>query len=95
MKNWTETEFRNLLAFLVLMQGGDGLMKKSPEYILEKFHRYVGQDLPEWKWGMDVYNIRTFKAYVFMWTKHLNFNDKQNDQENNQENNGGQEAPKT
>lgn len=44
----TSDQFKNLLVFLVLI-GGEGspdLLDMHPEYILEKYYRYVNAPLP-------------------------------------------------
>lgn len=36
-------EFINLISFCVLMENGDGILAKSPRYLLEKYeHRHIG-----------------------------------------------------
>ena len=75
----TENKFKNLIAFCVLMENNEGILKKSPDYVIEKFNRYIGQDLDEFNWGLDVNNKRKLEAYMFAWGHHLKFNEKKDE----------------
>jgi len=57
--------FLNVLAFIVLMQN---MGTKSPDYIMEKFRRYILSDRPdEFQWGLDGPNSRKLVDYIFRW----------------------------
>lgn len=63
-------EFKNILAFCVLM-GGREVIEKSPDYIVEKYNRYVGSNIPNenYPWGLDSNNTRIFEEYLDKWRK--------------------------
>lgn len=71
----TQNEFTNLVAFIVLMQNGPGIMSKSPDYILERFKRYVGQTGSEFMGGLDAGNRKILLRYMVEWEKHMKFDD--------------------
>ena len=60
--------FPDLIAFCVLMENNDGILGKSPEYVMEKFIRYVEYSKgKEHKWGLDVDNRQKLKTYFDRW----------------------------
>ena len=55
-------ELKNLVAFLVLMQSGSGILGKAPSYIEEKFkHRDIGM--------LDSNNKAVFDQWCDKWLK--------------------------
>ena len=54
----------NIAAFLALMQNGEGLIDKSPDYIMEKFARYALSPDPH---AIDVGLDSTRRALVADW----------------------------
>ena len=66
-------EILNIVAFAILMENNDGIIGKSPDYILEKFDRYcLSENKDEYAWGLDANN----KQKLLDWTKKwLNKND--------------------
>jgi hypothetical protein len=73
MSGYDTVEFRNMLAFLVLMSGNN-ILSKSPDYIWEKYIRYVvAPELDHVKkninydWGLDDKNRRIFERYIETW----------------------------
>lgn len=68
-----DNRFKNVLAFCILM-GGGAVLSKSPDYIMEKFHRYVGPDVDPRKdnsylWGLDENNTLLFNLYLDAWVR--------------------------
>lgn len=60
-------KFKNVLAFCILM-GNEKILTKSPDYIMEKFDRYIGTGRPDqWNWGLDADNHRLLDIYVATW----------------------------
>lgn len=60
-------KFKCILAFCILM-GNEKVLDKSPDYILEKFDRYVESGAPDaYNWGLDGKNTQTFNAYLAQW----------------------------
>lgn len=59
-------KLKNILSFLCILFGEsefmNAIMNMSPEYILEKYERYVKSDRREWPWGMHP----SFKNDVFV-----------------------------
>lgn len=55
----------NIVAFYELMNNGEGIISKSPDYIMEKFERYVMSEREEAEiyWGLD--DVR--KVSVALW----------------------------
>lgn len=52
-----EDKLKNIFSFLCIMFGNDmDIMERiyqySPEYIMEKYERYVKSDARQWPWGM-------------------------------------------
>lgn len=62
-----DNKLMNMVAFLVLMQGHGGILDKSPDYIMEKFERYVGKDTDAWSWGLDSTNMEVLNQWVQRW----------------------------
>lgn len=58
---------RNLVAFLVLMENGNGVVDKSPDYIMEKFQRYCGKDDDSLMSGLDSDNKRKLTEWCERW----------------------------
>lgn len=67
-KKMTIHKFLNILAFSILM-GGQKVLTKSPDYIVEKFTRYCGdgKEQIEFMWGLDAINRAVFDEYVVRW----------------------------
>jgi len=68
----TADQFKNLLTFLMIMTNEDAvcLLDKSPDYILEKWYRYVNAPLPTgegWNWGMHPTLRAVFLRYCEKW----------------------------
>ena len=57
----------NLVAFLILM--GCNVQGKSPDYILEKFNRYVPARENESYWGLDSENTHKLAEWEEQWLK--------------------------
>jgi hypothetical protein len=59
----------NIVAFIALMQNGNGLMDKSPDYIMEKFERYCSPntDPHEFMWGLDKDRQEAILKYLAQW----------------------------
>jgi len=57
-----------LVAFLALMQSGEGLIDKSPDYILEKFSTVaLNRGNPDPAWALDATNRAIGQAWVDRW----------------------------
>ena len=63
-----EPTIRQLVAFLILMQNGRGLMSKSPDYIHNKLNSCLGMADP--KGLLDSQNQTLYEEYLRYW--HLN-----------------------
>jgi len=65
-------KFLNILAFCVLM-GNEKVLTKSPDYILEKFNRYIGnaKEQDEFMWGLDDHNRKIMDKYFVKWQVQL------------------------
>jgi len=59
----------NLVAFCTLMENGNGILGKSPDYVMEKFQRYVGKSDDSWKWGLDNNNQSKVRQWIERWAK--------------------------
>ena len=57
-------DFRNLIAFCILMEGNGGIVEKAPNYVTEKFAR---RDLSM----LDDANLAKYFQYVNKWTPYL------------------------
>ena len=60
-------ELKNIVAFCVLMEHEDGILTKSPAYIMEKFKRYCKSDRDEYFWGLDTGNIGILMKWIGKW----------------------------
>ena len=68
----TQNEFKNLVAFIILMEyRKEGVMGKSPSYIIEKFHRYVNRNGDDYNWGLDMINAGKLEKYLKKWGEHI------------------------
>ena len=68
----TQNEFKNLVAFILLMEyRKEGVIGKAPSYIIEKFYRYVNRDNDEYKWGLDMINKSKLEKYLKKWGEHI------------------------
>lgn len=71
----------NIIAFFVLMFGEDSdawhsVMQLSPNYIIEKFERYILSLRVEYPWGMHAsLKSHIFNAYVDKWELELKENE--------------------
>jgi hypothetical protein len=62
----------NIVAFCCLMENTDGIMGKSPDYILEKYHRYCEGTGEEFRWGLHpVLYEGLFKKWAERWRKKI------------------------
>lgn len=67
MSKGLSVRLRNIVAFCVLMENNRGIVGKSPEYITEKFVRYV-LDQEETKGeGIDNINLKKFNLWIEKW----------------------------
>lgn len=74
MDKTKENQLINLVAFCILMENDDGILGKAPDYIKEKFGRYVGKDDDSYYWGLDSDNAEKLNKYGEKWLKtKLNF----------------------
>ena len=63
-------KLQNLIAFCALMEADGGIIDKSPDYVAEKFMRYVGSMREdEWLWGLDMSNQELVNQWFLKWTK--------------------------
>lgn len=67
------TKLKNIFAFLSILFGEDAncveaIMNMSPEYMLEKYERYVEATRNEWEWGLHPsLRIMIFNPYFERW----------------------------
>jgi len=54
-----------LVVFAILMENGDGIVDKSPEYIMEKYQMSLILEDP--KKLLDPGNLRKFEAWLKKW----------------------------
>ena len=62
-------QFKNLIAFLVLMENNEGVLDKSPDYVIEKYERFLHNGYTDETeiWGLDSSNTEKFKEYFKKW----------------------------
>lgn len=53
--------------------GNEKVLTKSPDYILEKFNRYIGnaKEQDEFMWGLDDHNRKIMDKYFVKWQVQL------------------------
>lgn len=78
MNNLTKPQkVANILAFLAILGDEDvyfhdAVMRLSPDYIIEKFERYVESTRVEYPWGIHpVLKQEVFQRYVDKWKLEL------------------------
>ena len=63
-----KTHLKNIVAFCALMENNDGILGKSPSYIMEKFMRYaIDETNDQTGWGLDHGNDSKVKDWVAKW----------------------------
>lgn len=60
-------ELLDIVAFCILMENNEGILGKSPDYLMEKFNRYVGKKEDSFKWGLDSSNTRKLESWWGKW----------------------------
>jgi len=65
MDNATKMELEQTVAFAILMENGEGILGKSPKYILEKFRGCF--DYPKPEKLLDVNNLQKFNNWKIRW----------------------------
>ena len=65
------TRLLNLIAFCVLMQNGEGILSKSPDYVLEKYERFLNDGFTDLEtyWGLDNSNKQKVEDWYKKWLK--------------------------
>lgn len=68
-KNMETDRLLNLIAFCVLMQNKDGILGKSPDYVLEKYDRFLDKGFTDLEnyWGLDAENIAKVEVWYKKW----------------------------
>lgn len=73
-KNMTDQERRvkliNLICFFVLIENDNGIMSKSPDYLMEKYNRYLANGFYQEGgtiYGLDKYNTEKVRDYIKKW----------------------------
>ena len=69
MDKQTEIELLNIVAFAILMENGKGILDKSPDYILEKFQRYIQSQGIQYSSGLDNSNRKKLEKWIEIWMK--------------------------
>ncbi len=68
----------NIIAFLSIFFGEDPeifqtIMEFNPNYVIEKFERYVGSDKAQYHWGIHpALKSKRLDAYIKKWELELN-----------------------
>lgn len=68
-----EQKVKNILAFLAIIFGEDAdlarkIMNFSPDYLLEKYERYIDSTAPEHEYGLHpLLRNRLFEPYLIKW----------------------------
>ena len=62
----SKEQLKNLVAFCILMENDKGIITKSPDYIREKYERYMGGFAIS---ALDSLNMQKYKDYIKMWLK--------------------------
>jgi hypothetical protein len=62
-----QNQFKNLIAFCVLMENNEGILEKSPEYVKEKFEMFSNEVFTDGKevWGRE--NMGKVGRYLLKW----------------------------
>ncbi len=61
---------KQAVVFAILMEHGDGIAAKSPDYIMEKLEACSLEPNPEHM--LDMKNLAKFRMWESAWTRHLN-----------------------
>jgi hypothetical protein len=65
----SDNQLKNIVAFCILMENGEGIESKSPDYILEKFNRYCFNQNEDFLWGLDGSNKIKLDNWMKKWLK--------------------------
>jgi hypothetical protein len=65
----SDNQLKNIVSFCILMENDQGIISKSPDYILEKFNRYGFNQTDEFKWGLDDQNKIKLSKWIEKWLK--------------------------
>ena len=58
----------NIVSFCALMQNNEGILNKSPDYILEKFNRYaINKEIH--LWGLDKERQTLVSEWILKWAR--------------------------
>jgi len=60
---------KNIVAFCILMQNNNGIIGKSPDYIMEKYMRYAANisGVDKTEWGLDASNKALLEIWIYKW----------------------------
>ena len=61
----TNIKLKQLVVFAILMENNNGILEKSPSYILEKYDTTYGNLMPEQL--LDQKNLAKYKTYLKRW----------------------------
>lgn len=62
-------QIKNIVAFAILMENDQGVISKSPDYILEKFERYCLKQEDKHSWGLDGPNRIKLNEWIKLWNQ--------------------------
>jgi len=66
--DFTRKKLLNIVAFCALIENNEGIMGKSPDYLIEKFKRYCLSDFEEeYEWGLDSIRKKIVKNWEEKW----------------------------
>lgn len=80
-KKISNIQLLNIVSFCALMQNGEGIVGKSPDYILEKFHKYALQTDSAFYWGLDAQRKGVIQEWAIKWVADLATHDHSTDHE--------------
>lgn len=69
-ESMSHDQILNIVAFCILMENNEGVVGKSPDYIIEKYNRYArinSQRHEGWAWGLDRGNEAKIKTWQDRW----------------------------
>ena len=71
MNQKEKNKLLNIVALCALMENNEGILGKSPDYILEKFERYAELygTSENWKWGLDGVRTQLVRDWAKRWLR--------------------------
>jgi hypothetical protein len=62
-----DKDILNIIAFCILMENNNGIIEKSPDYVIKKFKRYCEGQNDSWIFGLDNASLKKLDEWAKKW----------------------------